>query len=80
MSQSDFLNEFEQQMARLAQIRGKIQANLQFKEQFTNELKTKLASINQKLQELSTIIKNLKGRSDDLEKQIGINSTEINNK
>ena len=50
MSQSDFLNEFEEQMARLAKIRGTIEQSLQFKEQFTNDLKTKLANINLKLQ------------------------------
>ena len=80
MSQSDFLNEFEEQMARLAKIRGAIEQSLQFKEQFTNDLKTKLANINQKLKELSTIIKTLKGRADDLEGQIGTNSGAINDK
>lgn len=50
MDQSQqFLEDFQQKMDRLANIRRQLQASVQFKTQFTDELKSKLGEINGKL-------------------------------
>lgn len=79
MSQ-DFLVNFQEKMDKLTNIRRNIQSGIQFKEQFTNDLKAKLGEINQRLQELATLISNLKSKADNLETQIGTNTTSISDK
>lgn len=78
--QPDFLNQFEEKMNRLTQVRRNIQQAIQFKEQFTNDLKNKLGEINEKLQQLSGLINELKNRADTLESQISTNTASVGDK
>jgi predicted nucleic acid-binding Zn-ribbon protein len=80
MSQQDFLNKFQDSMTKLNTVRGNIQASIQSKEQFANELKTRLQDINGRLQQLAGLIKDLKNKADNLEGQITANSASIGNK
>jgi chromosome segregation ATPase len=75
-----FLDEFQQKMDRLADIRRNLQASVQFKQQFTDELKTSLRGINDKVKQLSDLINNLKSKADNLEQQIGTNASSIGDK
>lgn len=75
--QQNFLNEFEQKMSKLAEVRRNIQQSIQFKQQFTNELKSRLGQINQRLQVLAGLINQLKTRATTLEAQITTNSSDI---
>ena len=80
MAQSQFLEDFEQKMGRLAEIRRQLQASVQFKQTFTDELKTKLGEINGKVSQLSGLINELKTRADNLEKQVGTNTASISDR
>jgi len=81
MAQSQqFLDDFQQKMNRLADIRRNLQASIQFKQQFTDDLKTKLGEINGKVKQLTGLINDLKTKADDLEKQVGTNATSISDR
>lgn len=81
MSQSEkFLSDFQEKMNRLADIRRQLQASVEFKTQFTNDLKTKLGDINNKIRQLAGLINDLKTKADDLEKQVGTHTTSIGDK
>ena len=67
-------------MDKLANIRRNIQAGIDFKTQFTNDLKTKLGEINQRIRELARLITELKEKSDNLEIQVNTNTTSIGDK
>jgi chromosome segregation ATPase len=76
----NFLDDFQSKMDRLTNIRQQLQASVQFKEQFTNDLKTKLGDINDRIKSLVELINSLKTKADNLESQIGTNTTSINDK
>jgi chromosome segregation ATPase len=81
MTQSQqFLEDFEQKMSRLAGIRRDLQASIQFKTQFTNDLKTNLGEINDKIRQLAGLINELKTKANDLERQVGEHTTSISDK
>jgi chromosome segregation ATPase len=75
-----FLTDFQSSMNKLAQIRKEIQDSVQFKEQFTNELKEGLGGIKTKIETLSGLINELKTKAADLEGQVNTNKTSIDNK
>jgi len=75
-----FLDDFQEKMNRLADIRRNLQASVQFKQQFTDELKTKLGDINGKVKQLAGLINDLKTKADDLEKQVGTNTASISDR
>lgn len=78
MAQSQqFLEDFEQKMGRLAEIRRQLQASIQFKTQFTNELTGKLRGINDKVRQLAGLITQLRNTADDLQRQVGEHTTSI---
>ena len=76
----NFLDDFQSKMDRLAQIRRDLQASVQFKEQFTNDLKVRLGDINNKIKQLSGLINELKTKATDLETQVNTNMSSIGNK
>jgi uncharacterized coiled-coil DUF342 family protein len=76
----NFLLEFEQKMSKLAEVRRNVQQSIQFKQQFTNELKTKLSQIYQRLQVLANLITQLKTKATTLETQITANSSDISSR
>lgn len=81
MAQSQqFLDDFQEKMNRLADIRRNLQASIQFKQQFTDDLKTKLGEINGKVKQIAGLINNLKTKVDDLENQVGTNATSISDR
>ena len=81
MSQSQqFLDDFQQKMDRLTDIRRQLQASVEFKTQFTNDLKTKLGEINDKIRQLAGLITELKTKADTLERQVGEHTTSIGDK
>lgn len=73
----NFLDEFQTKMNALAEVRRNVQQSIQFKQQFTNELKTKLGQIYQRLQTLAGLITQLKTKATTLETQITSNSSDI---
>lgn len=75
-----FLIDFEEKMQKLANIKRNIQAGIEFKTQFTNDLKVKLGDINQRLRELARLISELKEKADNLEIQVNTNTTSIGDK
>ncbi|MEN9781943.1 MAG: hypothetical protein RL208_93 [Pseudomonadota bacterium] len=76
----NFLDDFQSKMDRLAQIRRDLQASVQFKEQFTNDLKARLGEINNKIKQLSGLINELKTKATDLETQVNNNMSSIGSK
>ena len=60
MEQNNFLQDFEASINKLKVARENIQKTTQFRENFTNNLKTKLSSINKAIQELAGKITDLK--------------------
>lgn len=80
MSTQQFLDEFQQKMTRLNNVKRNIQANIAFKEQFTNELKGKLGQINQRIQSLSGLVTQLKTTSDTLQTQVNNNNNNVSEK
>lgn len=81
MAQSQqFLDDFQQKMDTLATVRRKLQASVQFKQQFTDELKTRLGGINAKVQQLTGLINDLKTKADNLQQQIGTNTSSVSDK
>jgi len=81
MAQSQrFLDDFQQKMDRLVNIRRQIQASVEFKTQFINVLKTKLGEINDKIKQVAGLINELKTKADNLERQIGENTTSISDR
>jgi len=81
MAQSQqFLEDFQLKMDRLAQIRRDLQASVQFKEQFTNDLKVRLGDINNKIGQLSGLINELKTKATDLETRVNTNVASIGDK
>lgn len=79
-AQPQFLIDFQEKMDKLTNIRRNIQAGIDFKTQFTNDLKTKLGEISQRLQELARLITDLKSKSDNLEIQVNTNTASISDK
>jgi exonuclease SbcC len=80
MAQSQFLNDFQNQMDRLTKIREQIQTSVQFKEKFTNDLKSRLVEINEKIVKLSVMINDLKTKASKLEDQVKTNTSSIGDK
>jgi chromosome segregation ATPase len=81
MAQSQqFLDDFQVKMDRLAKIRRDIQSSVQFKEEFTNQLKARLGDINNKIKQLSGLINELKTKATDLETRLNTNVTSITDK
>jgi predicted nucleic acid-binding Zn-ribbon protein len=80
MSQQDFLTKFQDSMTKLNTVRGNIQNSIQSKQQFTNELKTRLQDINTRLQQLAGLINDLKNKANNLEGQVNANTASIGNK
>jgi len=79
-TQPQFLIDFQDRMDRLASVRQNITASIDLKTQFTNNLKTKLAEINQRIQDLGNLIDQLKTASDNLQGQVNANNTSITDK
>jgi chromosome segregation ATPase len=79
-AQPQFLIDFQEKMDKLTNIRRNIQVGIDFKTQFTNDLKTKLGEISQRLQELARLITDLKTKSDNLEIQVNTNTASISDK
>jgi len=81
MAQSQqFLVEFQEKMDKLANIRRNLQTSIQFKQQFTNDIKTKLGEINNKVKLISGLIYELKTKVDNLQIQVGEHTTFIGDK
>jgi len=81
MAQSQqFFDDFQQKMNNLADIRRNLQASVQFKQQFTDDIKTRLGDINNNVKELAGLINDLKTKADNLEQQIGTNSSSVSDK
>jgi chromosome segregation ATPase len=66
----NFIQQFEDSMARLSDLRKGIQANVQMKEQFSNNVKNSLSQINSRLKELYEQINSLKKTVDELQSQV----------
>jgi len=79
-TEPQFLRDFKSKMDRLAEIRKNLQASVQFKEKFTNELKVRLGEINQTIIKLSGFITDLKTKATELEGQVTTNKTSIGTK
>jgi chromosome segregation ATPase len=77
MAQQDFLRNFQERIDRLQVVRRDIGANIDAKQQFTNNLKTKLELFNDRLRELSGLITNLKTRAEEAEERVVTNNTAI---
>lgn len=80
MAQSQFLDDFQAKMDRLATIRVRLQQSVQVKTDFTNELKRRLREINNSIIQLADLINALKTNSDALQGQIGTHTESINSK
>lgn len=80
MAENDFIQQFEASIQRLNQVRRGIQANIEMKEQFTNNIKDSLTEINRRLAALIGEITNLKNQADELEGHVNRNTASINDK
>jgi uncharacterized coiled-coil DUF342 family protein len=80
MEQSQFLNDFQNQMDRLTNIRQQIQSSVEFKKQFTDDLESTLKEINKKIVKLSQMINDLKTKASKLEDQVKTNTSSIGDK
>ena len=75
-----FLQEFQNSMERLNLTNQKIQDNIKFKKEFSDNLVSKLKDINSKIKNLAFEINKLKESLDGLQGQVNSNSTFINDK
>jgi chromosome segregation ATPase len=80
MSAQQFLDDFQEKMAKLNNVKRNAQASIAFKEQFTNELKGKLGQINQRIIDLATLVTQLKTTSDTLQTQVNTNNASVSGK
>ena len=80
MSQPGFLTQFEDKMTKLNNVRANIQNSIQIKEAFASQLKTRLEEVKNRLQQLTGLINTLKTNANNLESQIGTNTTSISDK
>lgn len=77
---NDFINQFDSAMANLQRVKQNIQAGIDFKTTFTNDLKTQLGRINERMGVLAGLIRTLKQRADGLEQDIADNTGLITQK
>jgi predicted nucleic acid-binding Zn-ribbon protein len=80
MAQNDFIEQFDASMRRLNDVRQGIQANLEAKQQFTNNIKDSLTQISRRLAALVGEITTLKNRAEELEGNVNRNTASINDK
>jgi chromosome segregation ATPase len=80
MSRGDFIQQFEASMAKLTQAKQNIQAGVEMRQQFTENLKSSLSRINQRLAELVSVIANLKRTTDQLQLTVNNNTNSIGEK
>ena len=80
MSAQQFLDDFQEKMTKLNNVKRNAQASIAFKEQFTNELKGKLGQINQRIIDLATLVTQLKTTSDTLQTQVNTNNASVSGK
>lgn len=73
----NFLTQFQTKMDALTNERSRVQKTIQDRQQFTNELKTKLGQIYQRLQFLANLINQLKTKATTLETQVTSNNVDI---
>jgi chromosome segregation ATPase len=79
-TEPQFLTEFTNAMNKLQEVKRNIQTGVEFKTTFTNNLKTQLGNISNRMGILAGLIRDLKQRSDGYETQINANSNSINQK
>ena len=77
---NQFLTDFQNSLTKLVNVRENIKATLLMREQFSNNLKSKLSQINDRLKDLAQQIANLKKSLNALENQVQANSTSVNDK
>lgn len=78
--QPQFLVDFQDKMTKLNSVKQAIASSIDFKQKFSDELKTQISGINNKLQQLAGLINTLKSTASTLQGQIGTNSTAITDK
>jgi chromosome segregation ATPase len=78
--QNQFLIEFQKSLDKLVGVRQNIQASVQMREKFSNDLKQSLTQINGRLKDLASKIINLKNSIDTLQNQVQSNTTSIDDK
>lgn len=79
-NEPQFLIEFNNSMNKLQQVKRNIQAGIDFKTNFSNNLKNQLGTINDRMSILAGLIKELKQRADGYEQQINSNTSSIGQK
>jgi len=80
MAENDFIERFDASMRRLNEVRQGIQANIEMKQQFTNNIKDSLTQISRRLAALVGEITALKNRAEELDGHVNRNTTAINDK
>ena len=80
MAENNFIEQFEASMRRLNDVRQGIQANIEMKQQFTNNIKNSLTEINRRLTGLVGEITQLKNHAEELETQVNTNTASIGDK
>jgi len=77
---TEFIQQFDQSMRRLNEVRQGIQSNIELKQNFTNNIKNSLTQISKRLKTLVSNITELKTRSEKLHGDINTNNIAINEK
>ena len=78
MAENDFIERFDASMRRLNEVKQGIQANIEMKQQFTNNIKDSLTQINRRLAALVGEITALKNRAEELDGHVNRNTASIN--
>lgn len=77
---SDFKQKFDESLQRLGQINSAIDDNIKSKQEFSNQVVSRLKGINNKIRQLADSIKGLKNDLTNLQTQVATNNTGIQNK
>lgn len=77
---SDFKQKFDESLQRLGQINTAIDDNIKSKQEFSNQVVSRLKGINDKIRQLADSIKGLKNELTNLQTQVATNNTGIQNK
>jgi chromosome segregation ATPase len=77
---SDFKQKFDESLQRLGQINSAIDDNIKSKQEFSNQVVSRLKGINDKIRQLADSIKGLKNELTNLQTQVATNNTGIQNK
>lgn len=75
-----FLKDFEQNMERLNSLKSTVQQNIKFRQQFTDNLTSRLGEISESIKKLTGLIQTLKTKTDELTTQMNNNASAINSK